>query len=104
MQALGGGRTIPFMIQLTYVAGLANAARDYPDLLDVIKKKAVLKIVQDRYLPQSGSISADGLSQSVSVQMDQYQDVIDHALYGGKGTNGGQIGRASCRERVWQYV
>lgn len=89
MQALGGGRTIPFMIQLTYVAGLANAARDYPDLLDVIKKEAILKIVQDRYLPQSGSISADGLSQSVSVQMDQYQDVINHTLYGDKGSNGG---------------
>lgn len=89
MQALGGGRTIPFMIQLTYVAGLENAARDYPDLLDVIKKEAVLKIVQDRYLPQSGSISADGLSQSISVQMDQYQDVINHTLYGDKGSNGG---------------
>lgn len=89
MQALGGGRTIPFMIQLTYVAGLANAARDYPDLIDAIKKEAILKIVQDRYLPQSGSISADGLSQSVSVQMEQYQDVIDHTLYGDKGTNGG---------------
>jgi hypothetical protein len=89
MQALGGGRTIPLMIQLTYVAGLENVARDFPDLLDAIKKKAVLKVVQDRYLPQSGSISADGLSQSVSVQMDGYQDVIDHVLYGDKGTNGG---------------
>lgn len=89
MQALGGGRTIPFMIHLTYVAGLKNAARDYPDLLDIIKKKAVLRIVQDRYLPQSGSISADGLSQSISVEMEKYQDVIDHTLYGNKGTNGG---------------
>lgn len=89
MQALGGGRTIPFMIQLTYVAGLANVATDYPDLIDVVKKLTILKIVEDRYLPQSGSISADGLSQSISVQMNQYQDVIDTVLYGPKGSNGG---------------
>ena len=89
MQALGGGRTIPFMIHLTYVAGLANAARDYPDLLDIIKKKAILKIVEDRFLPQSGSISADGLSQSISVQMDQYAGVVDHLLNGDQGSNGG---------------
>lgn len=89
MQALGGGRTIPFMIHLTYVAGLANAARDYPDLLDIIKKKAVLKVIEDRFLPQSGSISADGLSQSISVQMDQYAGMIDHVLNGEQGSNGG---------------
>lgn len=89
MQALGGGRSIPFMIHLTYLAGLENVARDYPDLLDVIKRKAVLKLIEDRFMPQSGSISADGLSQSISVQMENYQQVIDHTLYGPKGTNGG---------------
>lgn len=89
MQALGGGRTIPFMIQLTYRAGLENVARDFPDLLDAIKKKAVLKLVEDRFLPQSGSISSDGLSQSISVQMDQYRDAVSNILYGAPGTNGG---------------
>lgn len=89
MQALGGGRTIPFMMQVNYVAGIANAATDYPELLDVIKKLAVLKAVEDGFLPQSGSINADGLSQSMSVDMDKYRDMIDHILNGPKGSNGG---------------
>lgn len=89
MQALGGGRTIPFMMQVTYIAGIADAWKDYPELIDVIKKLAVLKAVEDGFLPQSGSISADGLSQSMSVDMEKYRDTIDHILNGPKGSNGG---------------
>jgi hypothetical protein len=89
MQALGGGRTIPFAIEVTYVAGLENVGRDFPELVDVVKKLAVLKIVEDSLPPQSGSISADGLSQSMSVDMDKYRDTIDHVLNGPKGANGG---------------
>lgn len=89
MQAIGNGRTIPLAIQLTYVAGLTDAARDYPELIDVIMKKASLKIIEDAFLPQSGSISADGLSQSMSNDMDKHHDTIDRVLNGGKGSNGG---------------
>lgn len=89
LQIMGGSRLIPHMMQLTYVAGLANAVRDFPDLVDVVKKLAVLKIIEDSYLPQSGSISADGLSQSMSVDMSKYQDSIDRTLNGPKGANGG---------------
>jgi len=89
MQAIGGGRSIPLAIQITYVAGLANAASDYPELVDVVMKKASLKIIEDAFLPQSGSISADGLSQSMSVDMDKHHDTIDRILNGGKGSNGG---------------
>lgn len=89
MQAIGMGRTIPLAIQITYVAGLANAAADYPELVDVVMKKAAIKILEDAFLPQSGSVSADGLSQSVSVDMDKYHDAIDRILHGGKGSNGG---------------
>lgn len=80
MQALGGGRTIPFMIQLRYTAGLKNAAEDYPDLLDVVKKMAYLKLLQGAFLPSSGSISADGLSQSSSVDMQKWHDGIDDQI------------------------
>ncbi len=76
MQALGGGRTIPFMIQVRYTAGLANPTRDYPELLDLVKKMAVLRILQSAFLPQSGSISADGLSQSASVDVEKWHDGI----------------------------
>jgi hypothetical protein len=89
MQAIGNGRTIPLAIQVSYVAGLVNVAQDYPELLDVIMKKASLKIIEDAFLPQSGSISADGLSQSMSNDMDKHHDTIDRVLNGGKGSNGG---------------
>lgn len=89
LQVIGSGRTIPNMIQITYVAGLKDAAGDYPELVDVVKKMAVLKIIEDGFLPQSGSISADGLSQSMSVDMGKYEDTIDVILNGASGSNGG---------------
>lgn len=89
MQAIGNGRHIPLAIQVTYVAGLENVTTAYPELIDLVMKKASLKILEDAYLPQSGSISADGLSQSVSNDMDKHHDMIDRILYGGKGSNGG---------------
>lgn len=89
MQAIGNGRTIPLAVQLTYVAGLENVPQNYPELLDVVLKKAAIKVIEDAFLPQSGSISADGLSQSMSVDIDKYHDQIDRILFGGKGSNGG---------------
>lgn len=89
LTAISSGRTVPQMIEITYVAGLANAQQDYPELLDAIKKMAVLLIIQDGFLPQSGSISADGLSQSLSVDMEKYRDTIDSIINGPKGSNGG---------------
>lgn len=89
MRALTGYSVVPLMVKITYVAGLENAARDYPELLDAIKKLAVLKAIEDRFPAQSGSISADGLSQSMSVDLDKYHDVIDTIIDGPKGANGG---------------
>lgn len=89
LQVMGGGGMIPFMLQLRYTAGLTNATQNWPDLVDVVKKRAVLGIINDAYLPQSGSISADGLSQSMSVDASKYADIIDAKLNGGKGSNGG---------------
>lgn len=89
MQLISAGRTIPHVLQLTYVAGLENAARDYPELLDAVKKSAVLKVIEDGFLPQSGSISADGLSQSMSVDMGKYHESVDSILNGRSGSNGG---------------
>ena len=89
MTSMLNRRTIPDMVQVAYTAGLRDAAADYPELIDVIKKKAVLKIVADAFLPSSGSISADGLSQSISVDMSKYSDAIDEIINGPKGSNGG---------------
>lgn len=89
MTALSWHAVIPTMIQLEYTAGLTDVANTYPELLDAIKKQAVCKIVSEAYLPQSGSISADGLSQSMSVDVGKYQETIDHIIDGPEGANGG---------------
>lgn len=89
LQAMGGGRTIPFMVRVRYTAGLKNAATEWPDVVDVIKRKAMLKIVMDAFVPQSGSISADGLSQSMSLDFTKYGEAIDDTLFGPKGQNSG---------------
>ena len=89
MQAIGNGRSIPLAMQISYVAGLKDVPSNYPELLDAIYKTAALKIVEDSFLPQSGSISADGLSQSVSNDMAAHHDTVDRILHGGKGSNGG---------------
>lgn len=91
MQAMGGGRVIPSMIQVQYVAGILNAKSDpkWADLIDVILKQATLNLVEGVYLPQSGSISADGLSQSVGFDVQKYRETIEWKLFGSKGSPGG---------------
>lgn len=92
MSQLSGGRTLPFTINLEYIAGLANVQRDFPDLIDAVYKLAVTKIVEDSFVPQSGSISADGLSQSMSVDVSKYHEAVDRVL-NGSGSNGGLMAR-----------
>lgn len=89
LMALFTTRTLPQAMRINYVAGLANAARDYPQLIDLVQKKAMLKIIGDRFMPQSGSISADGLSQSLSVDMSKYEESTDAIMNGMPGGNGG---------------
>ena len=80
MQIIGGGRSVPHMVKIRYTAGLTDAVNNYPDLLDVIKKMALLRIIDGMFFPQSGSISADGLSQSTSVDTQKLHDGIDDKL------------------------
>ena len=80
LSVLGGGRMVPLMLQIRYRAGLTDAATRFPDLLDLIKKMAVLSLLEDQFIPGSGSISADGLSQSISFEAAKYQEAIDHKL------------------------
>ena len=80
MSMMAGGRTIPQMVKIRYLAGMTNAARDYPDLIDLVKKMAVLRIINDAFVPQSGSISADGLSQSFSADVDKFSAGVDSML------------------------
>ena len=66
------------MMQVRYQSGID--INDYPDILDLIKQKAALSVLDDLFLPQSGSISADGLSESLSMDMNAHRDRIDQRI------------------------
>lgn len=80
LSALGGGSTVPLMLQLRYRAGLANCAADYPEILDVIKKEAVVSVVEDSLSPVSASTSADGLSESISTNLEAYKTAAEKRI------------------------
>lgn len=80
MQAMGGGRTIPFMIHVRYIAGIRNIRQEYPEAVSLIKRMCVLGLLKDAMIPQSGSISADGLSQSMSADIGKMSDVIEQSI------------------------
>jgi len=80
LSAMAGASTIPFMLQIGYQCGLDNARDRLPDLAAVVERMAMLSIVEDQLLPQSGSISADGLSRSLSWDASKHQDEIDAKL------------------------
>lgn len=91
------GGSYPNAIAVRYVTGLTNAngavdssaAIIWPDLIDVVKKIAALNMLKAALIASSSSISADGLSQSKSVDPDKWQSAIDTILFGPKGSNGG---------------
>lgn len=80
LSCLGGGTMIPDMIQVRYQAGLKDVAKVFPDLVNVVQKMAILGIIKNAFMPSSGSISADGLSQSSSIQLADWQGDIDNEL------------------------
>lgn len=80
LQAIGSGVRIPHMVRVRYRAGIDCSLPENFDVVDLIMQMAVLRVLQDAFLPQSGSISADGLSQSVSTDMSKMRDDIDERL------------------------
>lgn len=77
MQIMGGGRTIPQMIQLRYTSGLTDAAAQWPDLQDLVLRMAAMRAMQGIFPSSSQSISADGLSQSDGIDLSGFQADID---------------------------
>ncbi|BBL75415.1 hypothetical protein [Methylomagnum ishizawai] len=80
LQALTGRKTVPMMIEVRYTAGLTDAHGLWPDVVDTVKKMAVLRLIEGAFPAQSASISADGLSQSASVDTSKYSDMIDKKI------------------------
>lgn len=80
MQAIAAGMTIPDMIRVKYTAGLNMSSELYPDVIALAKRMSVLRIIQDAWMPNSESISADGLSQSQSYDLQKLQAGIDDQI------------------------
>jgi hypothetical protein len=89
LQMLGAGRVIPMMVNVRYRCGLADAARDYPDLIDAIRKAAIVRLALESMPSQSESISLDGMSQSGSFDASKYAEQVNAMLFGPTGSNGG---------------
>lgn len=80
LQAIGSGVRVPHMIRVKYLAGLDCTLPENFDVVDIVMQMAVLRVLHDTFMPQSGSISADGLSQSVSGDLSKMQEGIDERL------------------------
>ena len=71
-----GGRGVPQAIYVDYTAGFNSVQLedDWQDLLAYIRRSAILAIATDALFPSSGSISADGLSQSAGFAIKDYRE------------------------------
>ncbi len=76
-----GMQSAPQFIEIRYTAGLKDAVNDYPDLLDLVQRMVLLRLMSDAVVSASESISADGLSQSKSApDLDKMQAGIDRQM------------------------
>lgn len=80
MQLFFAGQNVPHMIQIQYVAGLQPTDPHVPDVQDLILRLAALRVLYDQFLPQSSSISADGLSRSASQDLGKQRDLLFEEL------------------------
>jgi hypothetical protein len=80
LSVYGGGRMVPHMLRIRYTSGLKDARADYPDLIDLIYQTAAVGILEDVQVPSSTSISADGLSQSNSVDVMKLREGVDKKM------------------------
>lgn len=75
LQAMGQGTNVPHMIRVRYRAGIDASLPEFADVRELVLHGAGLRILQDLHVPQSSSVSADGLSQSESLDVSKgYED------------------------------
>jgi hypothetical protein len=77
LQAISSGYEIPHIIRVRYTAGLKDVHGDYPQIPSLIKQLAVARLIEGSILPQSGSISGDGLSESFSTDISKTIETIE---------------------------
>ena len=83
------GNTLPNMIRVRYRAGLDTSSGLYLDVLGIVQRMAVMRLLHDAFLPSSSSISADGLSQTIAMttaavqaQLNEQLDALKQQLTG----------------------
>lgn len=81
MQAMAAGYTVPHMLRVRYTAGLTKTHPLYASVRDLALRGAVLRLLHNSFLPQSASVSADGLSQSKSFDVSKYEEQLMSELY-----------------------
>lgn len=77
LSLMGGGRDVPQAIFVDYTAGFdgPNEIKLHDqDILELIKRLAVLEIAADGLLPSSFASSGDGISQSFSWDLKTYRE------------------------------
>lgn len=80
--AMAQGATLPQMIRVRYRAGLTPDHHAYEDVRDAVLRLSMVRLLRDAFLPQSGSISADGLSQSFSADVSRFESGVRDELTG----------------------
>lgn len=77
LQTLTSGYTVPHMLRVRYTAGLTPEHEFYQLIRGLALRQGAVRVLMNSFIPQSGSISADGLSQSASMDVSKYQDALD---------------------------
>ena len=74
---LGTAQNIPFLLRIRYTAGLKNIATEWPDIIELLNRMAVLNVLKMAFLPGQQSLSFDGFSRSVSITIADWQSSVD---------------------------
>lgn len=81
LSAMQSGSSVPHMVRVKYRAGIDATKPENADVYDLVMQAAVLRCLQDAFPASSGSISADGLSQSISADIGKLQGEFDDRVY-----------------------
>ena len=73
------GGNVPQIVRVRYRAGLTPDSEFMPAIIDLIHRMAMLRWL--KFAPQSASISADGMSQSKSVDAAKFREELDEELH-----------------------
>jgi hypothetical protein len=72
------GGNVPQLVRVRYRAGLTPESEFMPAIMDLIHRMAMLRYL--KFTPQSASISADGMSQSKSIDAGKFREELDAEL------------------------